>query len=218
VRRAAVYEVERERMVERLKAIGYIRNPRLARAMKEVPRHLFVPEEEREFAYHDIPLPIGEGQTISAPHMVAIMCEALNLQEGHRVLEIGTGCGYHACVVSRIVGEGEVYSIERIESLGRKARETLRGAGCSRVVVILGDGTKGYPEAAPYDRVYITAGTPQIPDPLREQLKVGGKILLPLGSRYGQDLVLGVKTPAGDLETKSLGGCIFVPLIPEEEE
>ncbi len=208
-----MYEKERGEMVDRLIAFGYLKDPRVAEAMKKVPRHLFVPEDVRRYSYDDAPLPIGEGQTISAPHMVAMMCDHLELEENHKVLEVGGGSGYHACVIAHIVKKGIVISIERMEKLAEKARENLLKAGCSRVKIIVGDGTEGYPPEAPYDRIFVTAGAPRVPEPLIEQLKEGGRLLIPVGSRYTQELLKIDKLPSGRLVKKRVGGCAFVPLI-----
>lgn len=208
-----MYEKERWEMVERLVSYGFLRDSRVAEAMKKVPRHIFVPEEMAEYAYEDRPLPIGEGQTISAPHMVAMMCDAMEFMPVNKVLEIGAGTGYHSCVVAQIVEE--VYSVERVEALAMKAAENLEKAGCGRVRVIVGDGSKGYPDEAPYDRIYVTAGAPDVPKPLLEQLKAGGKLLIPIGRRYFQDLMLFEKSLSSEITSRSLGACAFVPLIGE---
>jgi protein-L-isoaspartate(D-aspartate) O-methyltransferase len=208
-----MYEKERGEMVDRLVAFGYIKDERVAEAMRKVPRHLFVPDELEKYAYDDAPLPIGEGQTISAPHMVAMMCEALGLSENHKVLEVGAGSGYHACVVAEIVKRGQIFSIERVEKLADMARKNLAKANCTRIKVIVGDGTEGYPAEAPYDRIFVTAGAPEVPRPLIEQLKEGGRLLIPVGSRFTQDLLQIDKLPGGELKKKSIGGCAFVPLI-----
>jgi protein-L-isoaspartate(D-aspartate) O-methyltransferase len=209
-----VYETEREEMVDRLISYGYLRQERIITAMRKVPRHLFVPSEHRRYAYEDIPLPAGGNQTISAPHMVAMMCEYLELEEGQKVLEIGAGTGYHACIVANIITPGKVYTVERLPSLAKRAERNLKEAGCPRVKVIVADGTLGYPEEAPYDRIYVTAGAPEVPYPLLEQLGAGGRILIPLGSRYSQELVLMIKR-GKKIERKNLCGCSFVPLIGE---
>jgi protein-L-isoaspartate(D-aspartate) O-methyltransferase len=209
-----VYEREREEMVNRLVAYGYLRSKEVIDAMRLVPRHMFVPEENIKYAYEDCPLPVGRSQTISAPHMVAMMCETLELKPWHKVLEIGTGTGYHACIVAAIIGEGVVYSVERFQSLAERARENLRKAGCGRVRIIVGDGSKGYPDEAPYDRIYVTAGAPAVPENLLEQLAPDGRLLIPIGSRYTQELML-VEKSKGSLLKKNLGGCAFVPLIGE---
>lgn len=209
-----MYEADREEMVNRLVTYGYLRDERIVQAMRKVPRHVFVPVESRRYAYEDIPLPVGHNQTISAPHMVATMCEYLDLKEGQRVLEIGAGTGYHACVVAEIIAPGRVYGVERYPGLAERARKNLEIAGCMKVKIIVGDGTKGYPEKAPYDRIYVTAGAPEVPEPLLEQLKDKGRMLIPIGSRYSQELIL-VMREGGETIRKNLGGCAFVPLIGE---
>lgn len=156
-------------MIRELVEMGYIKSEAVRKAMEKVPREEFLPPDQRRYAYLDQPLPIGEGQTVSAPHMVAMICEVLDLKKGMKVLEIGAGCGYNAAVVAEIVGkEGHVYSIERIKSLYNMAKNNLKRLGYDdRVTVIFGDGTLGYPDAAPYDRIYVTASAPQIPPPLK---------------------------------------------------
>lgn len=200
-------------MVERLVSYGFLGDERVADAMRKVPRHIFVSEDMVEYAYEDRPLPVGEGQTISAPHMIAMMCDAMDFAPGNKILEIGAGTGYHACVVAQIVEE--VYSVERIGHLARKAEENLEKAGCGSVEVIVGDGSKGYPDEAPYDGIYVTAGAPDVPEPLLEQLGTGGRLLIPLGGRYYQDLLLFEKSQRGKVSSRSLGACAFVPLIGE---
>lgn len=208
-----MYEKERKEMVSRLVAFGYLRSEKVIEAMEAVERHVFVPEEMRKQAYDDMPLPIGGGQTISAPHMVAIMCEALELSEGQKVLEIGAGSGYNACIVAHVV-KRTIITIERVEALAERAKESIARAGCRNIEIIIGDGTRGYEKDAPYDRILVTAGAPDIPPPLIEQLKEGGILLIPVGSRYMQELVL-VRKANGKLERWELGGCAFVPLIGE---
>ncbi|WP_317894790.1 protein-L-isoaspartate O-methyltransferase [Pyrofollis japonicus] len=218
------FEEQRRRLVERLLREGYIRSEKVLKAMLRVPRELFVPEELRHLAYEDTPLPIGHGQTISAPHMVALMCEYADLDIGMKVLEVGTGSGYHAAVIAEIVAPsdmprekwGHVYSVERIPELAEKAKENLRRAGyADRVTVIVGDGTKGYPEKAPYDRIIVTAAAPDIPEPLVEQLKPGGKMVIPIGDRYSQVLYIVEKRPDGSIKVKPTIPVLFVPLIGE---
>ncbi|ADP77006.1 protein-L-isoaspartate O-methyltransferase [Methanothermus fervidus DSM 2088] len=207
---------EKERLIRELVEMGYIKSEAVRKAMEKVPREEFLPPDQRRYAYLDQPLPIGEGQTVSAPHMVAMICEVLDLKKGMKVLEIGAGCGYNAAVVAEIVGkEGHVYSIERIKSLYNMAKNNLKRLGYDdRVTVIFGDGTLGYPDAAPYDRIYVTASAPQIPPPLKKQLKVGGKLLIPVGSsRFYQNLILVEKIKENKYETHNLGGVAFVPLI-----
>lgn len=208
------HEAAREAMVRRLQEQGYLRDPRVAEAMRRVPRHLFLPGLEGS-AYVDSPLGIGQGQTISAPHMVAMMAEALDARPGLRVLEVGTGSGWHAAVVAELVGpDGKVWSIERFEDLAAKARQNLNhaGFGPERVEVVVGDGSEGWPGAAPYDRAYLTCAAPDVPKPVLEQLAEHGKLLAPVGDRYAQELMLLEKTPTGTLR-RALGGCVFVPLV-----
>ncbi len=185
---------------------------RVVEAMDRTPRELFVPEGIRTMAYEDHPLPIGQGQTISAPHMVAIMCDVLDLGAGMKVLDVGAGSGYHAAVMAELVGpEGHVYSIERVPELVVYARRNLREAGVENVTVVEGDGSLGLPDQAPYDRINVAATAPKVPEPLKEQLKVGGKLVVPVGTCY-QELVLVIRTDEG-FELEHHGGVVFVPLI-----
>ncbi|BDZ71066.1 protein-L-isoaspartate O-methyltransferase [Methanobacterium petrolearium] len=207
---------KREDLVEKLTSHGYIKTEKVKKAMGSVPREKFMPPETRPYAYLDRPLPIGEGQTISAPHMVAIIAEKLDLCEGMNILEIGTGFGYNAAVVSEIIGSnGHVYTVERIPSLAEKARKNLENTGFGdQVTVIIGDGTLGYPDKAPYDRIYGTASAPQIPEPLKKQLKIGGKLIIPMGSHnYYQELVSVLRISEDDFKFQDLGGVAFVPMI-----
>lgn len=201
--------------MEKLFNQGYINTAKVKEAMLKVPREEFMPPENSSYAYLDRPFPIGKGQTISAPHMVAIIAEKLELTDGMSILEIGTGLGYNAAVVAEIAGnEGHVYTIERIPALVEKSRENLNKTGYSdRVTVIEGDGTIGYPDKAPYDRIYGTASAPKIPEPLKKQLKIGGKLIMPMGSDYYQELVLVVRISDDDFQTRNLGGVVFVPMI-----
>jgi len=207
---------KRKELVKRLLELGYIKTEKVRQAMEKVPREEFMPEENRSYAYADQPLPIGKGQTISAPHMVAMICERLDLGEGMKVLEIGTGFGYNAAVICETMGKkGHVYSIERHESLAEIAKENLKRTGYGEnVTVIVGDGTLGYEKEAPYDRIYGTASAPYVPEPLKEQLKVEGKLLIPVGEQsYFQDLICVVKESENEFKQKSLGGVAFVPMI-----
>ena len=186
---------------------------KVLQAMTRVPREIFVPEEIRSRAYDDTPLPIGQGQTISAPHMVAIMCDILDLQKGMNVLEVGGGSGYHAAVMAEIIGpEGHVYSVERVPELVSRAREALKRAGILNVTVVEGDGSNGLPEHAPYDRISVAATAPAVPEPLKDQLKVGGKLVIPVGVGY-QELLLVTRKNGFAVEEKM--GVVFVPLIGE---
>jgi protein-L-isoaspartate(D-aspartate) O-methyltransferase len=180
-------------------------------AMKRVPREFFVPEALQQRAYDDIPLPIGFGQTISAPHMVAIMCDILDLRKGMSVLDVGSGSGYHAAVMAELIGpEGHIYSMERVPELAARARESLKRAGIENVTVVEGDGSLGLPDHAPYDRINVAATAPRAPDPLKQQLKPGGKMVVPVG--FGlQELIL--VTRKNGFVTEELMGVAFVPLI-----
>lgn len=207
---------ERKDLVKKLSNYGYIKTEKVKKAMEVVPREEFLPEENRFYAYADQPLPLGEGQTISAPHMVAMICERLELEDGMKVLEIGTGFGYNAAVISEVMEKkGHVYSIERLESLAKIAEENLKRTGYGEnVTVIVGDGTLGYDKEAPYDRIYGTASAPYVPEPLKEQLKIKGRLLIPVGEQsYFQDLICVVKKSENEFKEKSLGGVAFVPMI-----
>lgn len=206
---------EREAMVRYQIVARGISDIRVLEAMKKVPRHLFVPPEYRHAAYEDRPLPIGEGQTISQPYIVALMTESLCLKGDERVLEIGTGSGYQAAILAELAKE--VYTIEYIPSLAKRAQKTLEELGYRNVWVIVGDGFYGLPEKAPFDAIIITCATPKIPGPLLEQLKEGGRMVLPLGgSPCHQVLVLVKKTPDG-IEKKEITGVVFVPMRGEIE-
>ena len=208
------YTMLRQRMVRRLESDVAVRTDPVKKAMLDTPRHLYVPERLRHLAYEDAPLPIGGGQTISAPHMVAIMCEALALRSRENVLEIGAGSGYNAAVMSRIVGDGGmVYSVERFRELAEQARANIESDGRGNVKVVIGDGTEGLPEFAPYDAIIVTCAAPEIPKPLVGQTKEGGRILIPIG-RMPSDLTLARKTK-GCLELDYVCGCMFVPLVGE---
>jgi len=202
------------RLVENLKRSGYIKSAEVEKAILAIPREIFVPSDMESHAYADTPLEIGNGQTISAPHMVALMCEELELEKGMKVLEIGAGSGYHAAVVASIIGEeGHVYSIERIPELASMARKNLKRAKVHNVTVVEGDGSLGLPEFAPFDRIYVTCAAPDIPKPLVEQLRNDGIILVPVGRLYSI-LVKGRKR-GEKLIRENICGCAFVPLIGE---
>ncbi|MDK2824937.1 protein-L-isoaspartate(D-aspartate) O-methyltransferase [Methanolobus vulcani] len=205
------YERERKKLVNSLRK--YNISERTLKAMNKVPRHLFVPSIQIANAYVDHPLPIGYAQTISAPHMVAMMCDLLDLHEGLKLLEIGAGSGYNAAVMAEIMGKkGEIYSIERLEKLAVFARDNLKKAGYSNVEIINGDGSLGLPEHAPYDRICVTASAPCTPVPLVEQLKPGGIMVIPEGKSY-QRLYLIKKDMDGNIIKEDRGGVIFVPLV-----
>lgn len=206
------YQRARERMVERQIARRGIDSPRVLEAFRSVPRHLFVPQNKREFAYSDGPLPIGRGQTISQPYIVAYMTEALDLQGEERVLEIGTGSGYQAAILGELAAE--VYTVERHQDLAKTASQRLQDMGYENIHVIQGDGTEGLPEHAPFQGVIVTAAAPEVPRPLLEQLDEGGRLIMPVGSRGGQVLKL-YQRREGDFSVKALSPVAFVPLIGE---
>jgi len=200
----------RRRFLERLQQAG-VDDPRVLQAFAEVPRHLLIPEALRDRAYQETPIPIGEGQTISAPGVVARMTMALELDGGERVLEIGTGSGYQAAILARLVSE--VVSIERIPKLAARARSALDRFGVTNVVVFLGDGTRGRPELAPFDRIVVTAGGPEVPRPLLEQLAPGGLLVGPFGERGRQKLTRVRRGEDGSFKGRILGEADFVDLI-----
>jgi len=205
-------ESRRERLVASLRLRG-IEDAEVLHALKEVPRHRFLPQGLAEFAYQDTPLPIAEGQTISQPYVVAWMIQAAQLKPGHRVLEVGTGSGYAAAVASRIATD--VYSVERHGSLAQSAGTLLGELGYHNVHVLHGDGTGGWPEHAPYDAILVTAGGPSVPQALLDQLKPGGTLVMPVGPADAQMLVRVRRGTDGQLEHEELGGVRFVPLIGE---
>lgn len=196
-------------VAEQLAARG-IRDERLLDVMREIPRHLFIPPSLAPRAYEDGPLPIGEGQTISQPYIVAEMTQALALTGTEKVLEIGTGSGYQTAILSRLARE--VVTIERIAPLSERARAILLEVGAANVRFRVGDGTLGSPEDAPFDRILVTAASPDVPRPLFEQLTEGGTMLIPIGGRWEQDLCR-VRKVQGALRREYLGGCRFVPLV-----
>ena len=190
-----------------------IADPRVLDAFRKVPRHEFVGEKFTAGAYEDHPLPIGEGQTISQPYMAALMTELLALGGGEKVLEIGTGSGYQAAILAELAGE--VYSVERAAALAQQARAALDRLGYETVRIDVRDGTLGWKESGPYDCMIVTAGAPKIPQSLVEQLKEGGRLVIPVGGNFSQMLTLVEKTPEG-IRTLDVCGCVFVPLIGKE--
>jgi len=204
---------QRRDMVEsQLRARG-IRDERVLTAMLHVPRHEFVSEEYREQVYEDHPIPIGEGQTLSQPYIVAIMLQALALDSAHTVLEIGTGSGYQTALLSELTRE--VYSVERHAVLARNAESTLARLGYANSTVVLGDGSSGLPECAPFDAIIVSAAAPRIPAPLFAHLRDAGRMVIPVGPSHAQELVL-VRKEAGEPVVTNLEGCRFVPLIGSE--
>ena len=207
-----MFELERERLINNLVREGYVKSDEVKKAFLEVPRDIFVPDSLKMRAYVDTPLEIGKGQTISAPHMVAIMCEALDVKKGQKILEIGAGSGYDAAVVAYLVGEkGHVYTIERFEKLANRAQENLKQASITNVNVEIGDGSEGFEKNKPYDRIYVTCASPGVPQPLLNQLKDSGKLLIPVGKMFCELKLIEKK--GEEIISKDLGGCVFVPLV-----
>jgi protein-L-isoaspartate(D-aspartate) O-methyltransferase len=204
------YEKERSRMVDEQIAGRGVKDERVLAVMRKISRHEFLPEGIRGMAYNDSALPLGEGQTMSQPYMVALMTELLGLTGTERVLEIGTGSGYQAAVLAELCQK--VYTVERIKTIADKARTTLDRLGYKSVAIKVYDGTYGWKEMAPFDAIIVTAGSPDIPAPLVEQLKEGGRLVIPVGDRYGQQLIKVVKTAEGMITERSIP-CVFVPLI-----
>ncbi|MBL9122067.1 MAG: protein-L-isoaspartate(D-aspartate) O-methyltransferase [Planctomycetaceae bacterium] len=212
--RPASFDQARERMVrEELMGAG-IKNPRVLESARATPRHEFMPASERDKAYYDMALPIGEGQTISPPFVVAYMTEELDPQPGDKVLEIGTGSGYQAAILSPLVKE--VYSIEIVEPLGKRAARTLKRLKYENVFTKVGDGFLGWPEHAPFDKIIVTCSPESVPRPLVDQLREGGRLIVPLGERYQQILYL-FKKQDGQLVSEALRPTLFVPMTGEAE-
>lgn len=204
------FEKNREKMVELQIIRRGIKDPLVLAAMRKVPRHLFVPEPLRSQAYEDHPLPIGERQTISQPYIVALMTEALRLKDTDRVLEVGTGSGYQTAILAEIVKH--VFTIERIPSLAEKAKKLLDTMGYKNITYRIGDGSLGWPEEAPFDGILVSAAAPSVPQPLVDQLAMGGRLIIPVGDRLTQELVLVERIPEG-IRKSFLGGVRFVDLI-----
>jgi protein-L-isoaspartate(D-aspartate) O-methyltransferase len=210
-----LFPLLRKKMVERDIAARGVRDDLVLDAMRKVPRELFLPENLREFAYEDSPLPIAGDQTISQPYIVAFMAEALTLEGGEKVLEIGTGSGYAAAVLSEIAAD--VYTVERLGELADKAAATLAELGYNNVHVLHGDGTRGWPQHAPYDAIVVAAGGPQVPESLKEQLKIGGRLVIPVGAdQRSQELVRVVRVSKDKYRSEDIADVRFVPLIGEE--
>jgi len=207
-------DAERQKMVaEQIEARG-IKAPAVLNAMRKVQRHLFVPKDEQPFAYEDRPLPIGHKQTISQPYIVAAMTDLLEPKKTDRVLEIGTGSGYQAAVLSTLVKH--VYSIEIVEPLAKRAEKDLKASGFSNVTVVFGDGYQGLPKEAPFDAIIVTAAPPKIPQALIEQLKPGGRLVIPVGDIH-QELKVLTKTATG-IKTEKIFGVRFVPMTGQAQK
>jgi len=204
---------QHEAMLAQQIAARGVTNPHVLAAIAAVPRHLFVPEQKQGEAYEDHPIPIGCGQTISQPYMVALMTQLLDLEPDDRVLEVGTGSGYQTAILSHLAAE--VVSIERHPDLAERARAVLAGAGYRNIEIVTGDGTLGYPPRAPYDAILVTAGAPGVPHALRRQLAMGGCLLCPAGDRSLQRLVKVVRMEQGFEESTGVE-CLFVPLVGAE--
>ena len=208
----ATYQAEREKMVRKQIARRGIKDERVLRAMKSVPRHLFLPEQARRYAYSDSPVRIGSGQTISQPYIVALMTELLKVKPDHRVLDVGTGSGYQAAILGELAVE--VHSIERHQDLAETAEARLASLGYDNVSVHVGDGTQGFEPFAPYDRIIVAAAAPSVPEPLFQQLAQGGRLVIPVGSRHSQHLEVWDRH-GDEFRRSSSIPVVFVPLIGE---
>jgi len=204
------FEKARELMVQRQIISSGVKDKRVIEAMRKVPRHMFVNDAYKESAYGDHPLPIGDDQTISQPYMVASMTECLGLKGDEKVLEIGAGSGYQAAILAELAKE--VFTIERMEKLALNAEKVLQELGYQNIKVKIGDGTMGWEEFAPYDGIIVTAGAPGVPEPLFQQLKENGRLVIPIGDKLVQTLTI-VRKVKGKPEEKRLFGCMFVPLV-----
>lgn len=209
---SGAYRRDRRRLVEELRSSG-IEDLAVLHAFDVVPRHLFVPEEVRHRAYRDVALPLGHGQTISRPGVHALHLSLAELEGDERVLEVGTGSGFQTALLSRLAAS--VHSVERVEALARRARDRLAALGVENVVLAVGDGSGGWPEAAPFDAVLVGAAAPEVPAALREQLAPGGRMVVPVGDDEEQELVRVVRTPEG-WEEETVDRARFVPLLGEE--
>jgi len=204
------YENLRKKMVQEQIIRRGIKDKRLIEVLYKLERHRFVPQNSRDSAYGDFPIPIGEGQTISQPYMVALMTECLSLKGDEKVLEVGTGSGYQTAILAELAKE--VYSIERIESLKTKAEKILNELGYTNIKIKLGDGTLGWEEESPFDRIIVTAANRDIPPPLLEQLNDKGIMVIPLGDRFSQSLTK-IEKKGSQIIRQDICGCVFVPLI-----
>lgn len=205
-------------LLDRLEQAGRYSDPRIRASFEKHPRWSFLPDDkrgDRRAAIQDKPVAIGDNQTISAPHMVAILLDRAELEPGHRCLEVGAGSGWLAVVASELIGpDGRFVGVEIVPELAELARDNVRQAGADNVQIVMGDGGIGYPEGGPYDRIIVSAAAPEVPGPLVDQLAVGGQMVIPVGTRNYQHLVRLRKTAEGT-EREELGGCAFVPLVGE---
>lgn len=210
------FREKRERMVDLHIRDRGIADDKVLDAMRSVPRHEFVPKRLESEAYMDWPVPIGEGQTISQPYIVAYMINALGLKGGEKVLEIGAGCGYASAVLAEIAGK--VFAVERIGKLAKLARKNLNKTGYTNVTVKHDDGTQGWADEAPFDAILVSAAAAKVPETLKTQLKVGGRLVIPVGSgRFGQDLVRITRTDKENFDREILTGVRFVPLVSDQQ-
>ncbi|MFQ5476344.1 MAG: protein-L-isoaspartate(D-aspartate) O-methyltransferase [Nitrosopumilus sp.] len=206
------YQIELNDLINTLKDSGFLTNDYVESAFRNIPRHEFVPTSELDRAYYNEPIPIMKDQTISQPGVVSRMTEWLDIKDGQKILEIGTGSGWQSSILSYLVGKGTVYTIERHPELAKFAEENLKKLGIDNVHVILGDGSLGYPNASPFDRIIVTAACTEIPLPLLEQLGENGLIIAPVGDSF-QSLILLKKTSKGIVEIKNQSNYVFVPLL-----
>jgi protein-L-isoaspartate(D-aspartate) O-methyltransferase len=207
------YDSKRQYMVETQIVARGIKDKRVIDALRKIPRHLFLDEALWPQAYEDHAMPIGEKQTISQPYIVALMTEALQLDDKKKILEIGTGSGYQTAILAEIADQ--VYSIERIPSIAKRARKVFDKLQYRNVVITIGDGTSGWREHSPYDGIIVTAASPTIPKPLLEQLTTGGRLVIPIGDESTQDLMVYTKEDTNDYREENYGGCRFVKLVGE---
>jgi len=207
------FEAENEKLIKHIKSIGYLRSKEVEEGLRKIHRHLFVPEKIRYMAYRDTPLSIGHNQTISQPSTVVAMTEALDVKKGQKILEIGTGSGWQAAILSYLVGEkGFVYSIEVIKKLAEFAKSNIKKFGIKNIEVIVKDGSLGLKEKAPFDRIIVTAAAPDIPNPYLDQLKLNGIMVIPVGNLYLQKMNVIKKLKKG-IEKECIGNFMFVPLV-----
>lgn len=210
IRQENEFEQERKQMVQAQLASRDITDKRVLEAFRKVPRHKFVPGRYIEDAYGDYPISIGEGQTISQPYMVALMTQCLQLQKTDKVLEIGTGSGYQAAILAELADE--VYTTERISVLSKNAQRVLQKLGYTNIKLKVGDGSLGWEEFAPYDGIIVTCAAPSAPEPLKKQLKENGRLAIPIGGSFSQNLTV-IRKQKGVLVEEEICGCVFVPLV-----
>lgn len=204
---------ENDKLIQGIKCLEYLKSKRVEDALRKYKREFFVPENLKHLAYRDFPISIGFNQTISQPSTVVVMTEALEIKEGDKILEIGTGSGWQAAILSYLVGDkGKVYTIEIIEELAEFAKSNIKKLGIKNIEVFAKDGSEGLKEKAPFDKIIVTAACPDIPKPLLEQLKDGGIMVLPIGNLYLQEMYIAKKSK-GKLEKKGIGSFMFVPLV-----